>query len=71
MQQISLSQGLELELISIEKLPLKVLQYHAGIQQRFIGVYMRVASYLASRLVDDLEHFDNQRPFDPRQPAQI
>ena len=44
------------------------LQYHAGIiQQHFIHVYTRVASsswlassYLVSRLVDDLEHFDNQ-----------
>ena len=39
----------------------------------FSSVYTRVATrlYIASRLVDDREHFDNQRPFDPMRPARL
>ena len=60
-----------------EKLLLNGFQYHAGIQQHSTGcIYACVASYLvrtyiSSRLVDDLEYFDNQRPFDPMQLARL
>ena len=69
------SQGLQLEEFSIQKATLNGLQYHDGIQQHFKYwcLYTRVAtrSYLASRLVNNLEHFDNQRPFDSMRPARL
>ena len=53
-----------------KKLPLNGLQYHAGIQQHFVGV-AATPRHVRTRLADGLEHIDNQRPFDPRQPATL
>ena len=53
-----------------KKLPLNGLQYRAGIQQHFVDV-AATPRHVCTRLADGLEHVDNQRPFDPRQPATL